>query len=145
MIKTKYKTYRKFFFKTCQNVHDISKNNESFLNLQRKVVFDADGQTYGRFVCKVAMELMKNNKIVRNSIPTTIVEVTNLNKIQFLGQKEKIKTWKHHTGYPGGFREQKIDFNNPIKLKNIFLRSVKGMLPKNRIYRYAAHNLVKIC
>lgn len=99
------------------------------------VLVDAEGETLGRFASKVA-------KILRGKYKPSFtphvdcgdnVVVINAEKINLTGNKWATKTYVRHTGYPGGQRFQTAQealVKNPI---SIIERSVKGMLPKNRL------------
>ncbi len=107
------------------------------------VLVDAEGETLGRFASKVA-------KILRGKYKPSFtphvdcgdnVVVINAEKINLTGNKWATKTYVRHTGYPGGQRFQTASealVKNPI---SIVERSVKGMLPKNRLGAAIFRNL----
>ncbi len=99
------------------------------------VLVDAEGQTLGRLASKVA-------KILRGKYKPSYtphvdcgdnVIIINAEKIELSGNKWNDKTYLRYTGYPGGQR-----FTSATELLNkhperIIEKSVKGMLPKNRL------------
>jgi large subunit ribosomal protein L13 len=61
------------------------------------------------------------------------VVVVNSEKIELTGKKSLQKIYRHHSGYPGGFKE--ISFEKMLKEhpERIIENAVKGMLPDNRL------------
>ena len=108
--------------------------NKATVNKQW-VLVDAEGQTLGRLATKVAKLL--RGKYKTNYTPHVDcgdnVVVVNAEKINLTGNKWNDKTYIHHTGYPGGQRSQTaltLLKKDPARLIE---KSVKGMLPKNRL------------
>ena len=99
------------------------------------VLVDAEGQTLGRLASKVA-------KILRGKYKTNYtphvdcgdnVIVINAEKINLSGNKWSEKEYQRYTGYPGGQRSiiaQDLLEKHP---ERIIEKSVKGMLPKNKL------------
>lgn len=99
------------------------------------VLVDADGQTLGRFASKVAVLLRGKHKT--NFTPHVDcgdnVIVINAEKINLTGNKWNDKTYIRHTGYPGGQRSltaNELFGKDPARIVE---KSVKGMLPKNKL------------
>ena len=113
-------------------------------NVEKKwYVVDAEDQPLGRMASKVA-------KIIRGKHKTSFsphvdcgdhVIIINAEKVALTGKKMFQKTYLHHTGYPGGQRAttaRELLIRKPIAMVE---RSVKGMLPKNRLGSQLFHNL----
>jgi large subunit ribosomal protein L13 len=107
------------------------------------VVVDADGQTLGRMASKVAKLL--RGKYKPNFTPHVDcgdnVVVINAEKINLSGNKWESKTYIRHTGYPGGQRSltaNELFAKDPARLVE---KSVKGMLPKNKLGAELFRNL----
>ena len=107
------------------------------------LVVDADGQTLGRFASKVAMLI--RGKYKPNFTPHVDcgdnVIVINAEKIQLTGKKWTDKSYIRHTGYPGGQRSltaTELFAKDPARLVE---KSVKGMLPKNKLGAALFRNL----
>ncbi len=99
------------------------------------LLVDAEGQTLGRLASKVAKFLRGKHKT--NFTPHVDcgdnVIVINAEKIQLSGNKWEDKTYLRYTGYPGGQRSttaQELLEKHP---ERIIEKSVKGMLPKNKL------------
>lgn len=107
------------------------------------VLVDADGQTLGRLASKVAKLLRGKHK--PNFTPHVDcgdnVIVINAEKINLTGNKWSEKTYVRHTGYPGGQRTltaNEMFAKDPARLVE---KSVKGMLPKNKLGAVLFRNL----
>ena len=107
------------------------------------VLIDAEGQTLGRLASKVAILLRGKHK--PNFTPHVDcgdnVVVVNASKVNLTGKKWEDKTYIRHTGYPGGQRtltSKQLFDKNP---STIIEKSVKGMLPKNKLGAALFRNL----
>jgi large subunit ribosomal protein L13 len=107
------------------------------------VLVDAEGQTLGRLASKIAILLRGKHKT--NFTPHVDcgdnVIVVNSEKINLSGNKWNEKTYIRHTGYPGGQRSltaTEMFSKDPARLVE---KSVKGMLPKNKLGAALFRNL----
>ena len=107
------------------------------------VLVDAEGQTLGRLASKVAILLRGKHK--PNFTPHVDcgdnVIVINASKVHLTGKKWEDKKYIRYTGYPGGQRSLSA---NQLFAKNpssIIEKSVKGMLPKNKLGSALFRNL----
>lgn len=107
------------------------------------VLVDAEGQTLGRLASKIAILLRGKHKT--NFTPHVDcgdnVIVINSEKINLSGKKWSEKTYIRHTGYPGGQRSltaTEMFSKDPARLVE---KSVKGMLPKNKLGAALFRNL----
>lgn len=99
------------------------------------VVVDAEGQTLGRLASKVAKLL--RGKYKPNFTPHVDcgdnVIVINAAKVVVTGKKWDDKEYIRYTGYPGGQRFMTTAQLMEKGADRLFLKVVKGMLPKNRL------------
>ena len=107
------------------------------------VLIDAEGQTLGRLASKVAILLRGKHK--PNFTPHVDcgdnVIIINSEKINLSGNKWNDKSYIRHTGYPGGQRSltaTEMFAKDPARLVE---KSVKGMLPKNKLVAALFRNL----
>ena len=115
------------------------------------VVVDATDQVLGRLCTKVAKLLRGKYKpeFTPNVDCGDNVIIVNADKIRITGNKMTDRIYLNFTGYPGGQREltpevlMKKSYNKHIKpgMHPLYLRVVKGMLPKNRLGRKLIKNL----
>ncbi len=104
--------------------------------IERKwYLIDAEGQTLGRLTSRIA-------SILRGKTKTTFtpsvdmgdfVVVINAEKVHVTGNKTQQKMYRHHTGYPGGFRETSFDKLIQKHPERIIEKAVRGMLPHTRL------------
>ena len=125
--------------------------NKSTVNKEWLLV-DAEGQTLGRLASKVAKLLRgkyKTNFTPHVDCGDNII-VINAEKIQLSGNKLEEKTYLRYTGYPGGQRSTTANELLSKHPERLIEKSVKGMLPKNKlgadlfrnlkVYAGATHN-----
>ena len=110
------------------------------------VLVDASGQNLGRLASRVAILLRGKHK--PNFTPHVDcgdnVIVVNAEKINLTGNKWADKSYIRHTGYPGGQRRltaTEMFEKNPTRLIE---KSVKGMLPKNKLGAALYRNLTVV-
>ena len=115
------------------------------------VVIDATDQVLGRLCSQVAKILRGKNKPCY--LPFVEcgdnVIIINAEKVILTGNKMTDRIYLNFTGYPGGQREltpevlMKKSYSKHIKpgMHPLYLRVVKGMLPKNRLGRKLIKNL----
>lgn len=99
------------------------------------LLVDAEGEILGRLASKVAK--MLRGKYKPNFTPHVDcgdnVIVINAEKIQLSGSKWDNKTYQRYTGYPGGQRNTSAKELLEKQPERIVEKSVKGMLPKNKL------------
>ena len=115
------------------------------------VVIDATDQVLGRLCSKVAKILRGKNKPSYSPFVECgdNVIIINADKVVLTGKKWTDRVYYSYTGYPGGQRETtpevllKKSFNKHLKpgMHPLYIRVVKGMLPKNRLGRKLIKNL----
>jgi large subunit ribosomal protein L13 len=98
-------------------------------------VIDAEGQTLGRLATVVANLLRGKNKPTFTPHVDTgdFVIIVNADKIVVTGKKSSDKLYRHHTGWPGGFRTtnfEKLQAEKPVKVVE---KAVRGMLPHTKL------------
>lgn len=99
------------------------------------LLVDAENEILGRLASKVAFLLRGKHKT--NFTPHVDcgdnVIVINAEKVRLTGKKWTDRHYFSHTGYPGGQKlttPKELITKNPIGLVE---KSVRGMLPKNRL------------
>ena len=98
-------------------------------------VVDAANIPLGRVASQVAAVLRGKNKTIYTPHVDTgdYVIVINTDKMVLTGNKLNDKKYYHHSGYPGGIKEE--IYKDIMAKKSDFAleRAVKGMLPKNSL------------
>ncbi|HOJ18317.1 MAG: 50S ribosomal protein L13 [Ignavibacteriales bacterium] len=100
-------------------------------------VVDASDQVLGRLATKIARVIRGKEKAIftPNMDTGDFVIVLNAEKVQVTGKRETMKTYIHHSMYPGGLKTrtyQELKEKNP---EFIIHNAVKGMLPKTKLGR----------
>jgi len=100
-------------------------------------VVDATDKVLGRLASEIAKILRGKHKPIftPNFDTGDFVIVINAEKIKLSGKREELKTYFHHTQFPGGGKE--TTFKEMIKKhpERVIEHAVWGMLPKNRLGR----------
>lgn len=115
------------------------------------VVIDATDQVLGRLCSVVAKILRGKNKpsYTPNLDCGDNVIIINADKVRLTGKKMTDREYLSYTGYPGGQRVttpellMKKAHNKHIKpgYNPLFIKVMKGMLPKNRLGRRIIENM----
>src|SRR4030066_1169031 len=96
---------------------------------------DAKGKVLGRISTHIAKLLMGKQKSTYTDHLDMgdYVVVTNASEIEISGNKANYKSYKSHSGYPGGFKE--VSYAKMMKEapEKIIVHAVSGMLPDNRL------------
>ena len=110
------------------------------------VLVDAEGQALGRLASKVAKLIRGKHK--PNFTPHVDcgdnVIIINAEKITLSGNKWTDKSYIRHTGYPGGQKSltaTELFGKDPARVVE---KSVKGMLPKNKLGAALFRNLTVV-
>jgi len=110
---------------------EISKNQIN----RGKHQFDATDRIAGRLASEVAILLMGKHKV--NYQPSLdqgdFVEISNINKLKFSGDKLSQKVYYRVTGYPGGLIETPLKKIFKDKPEELFNKIIKNMLPNNKL------------
>ncbi|MEX0986513.1 MAG: 50S ribosomal protein L13 [Bacteroidales bacterium] len=107
------------------------------------VLVDATDQILGRLAARVAMILRGKHKpsFTPHVDCGDNVIIINAEKVKLTGNKLTQRLYVRHSGYPGGQKTETVE--NLLKRRPIAVveRSIKGMLPKNRLGSELFRNL----
>jgi large subunit ribosomal protein L13 len=106
-------------------------------------VVDADGLTLGRMATEVARVLRGKHKPTYTPHMDTgdHVIIVNADKVVLTSGKAEKKQVFRHSGYPGGIRSTTYAKLLADKPEEAVRRTVRGMLPKNRLGRQMLRKL----
>ena len=98
-------------------------------------VVDATNIPLGRVASQVAAVLRGKNKPIYTPHVDTgdYVIVINTDKMVLTGKKMEDKKYFHHSGYPGGIKEESYKDMMANKSDFVLEKAIKGMLPKNSL------------
>lgn len=105
---------------------------------------DATNKILGRLATEISILL--RGKKEPNFNPSIMgrnkVVVFNVDKIRTSGKKMSQKMYRHHTGFHGGLKEERLDTLMARDSRLVLRRAVMGMLPKNKLRVRVIKNLV---
>ncbi len=96
---------------------------------------DATDQVLGRLASKIARIIRGKNKAIftPNADTGDFVVVINAEKVKVTGKRQTLKTYTHHSGYPGGLKTKSFRQLMATKPEFVIHNAVQGMLPKTRL------------
>ena len=98
-------------------------------------IIDASKMPLGKLAVVIADKLMGKSKVTYTPHIDNgdYVVVVNAKKLVVTGEKMTQKKYYHHSGYPGGIRELKLEEVIEKDASRAIREAVKGMLPKNKL------------
>nr|YP_010619332.1 Ribosomal protein L13 [Amplisiphonia pacifica]WAX03345.1 Ribosomal protein L13 [Amplisiphonia pacifica] len=125
---------------------NINKNKTIIKESEEKIswyIIDAKEYRLGRLSSKVAYLLRNKNNI--NYLPyregKSRIIIINSKQIQITGNKNTQKTYKRHSGRPGGLKIEVFEKLQKRIPNRILEHAIKGMLPKNSLGRRLMKNI----
>lgn len=105
---------------------------------------DATNKILGRLATEVAVLLRGKNapSFDPAKLSGNKVFIYNTDKIKFSGKKTSQKLYRHHSGYHGGLKEEKLEDLVKRDSRLVLKYAVMGMLPKNRQRAKIIKNLI---
>jgi len=113
------------------------------LNKENWIEINAKGRTLGRLATEISVYLLGKNKPTYSpdKLSSNFVIITNASEIHVTGSKLDNKEIYSHSGFVGGLKRETLGNalkSNPSK---VLRKSVKGMLPKNKLSEKLIHRL----
>ena len=104
---------------------------------RRWYLIDADSQVLGRIATQAAKLLQGKHKPQYTPFLDLgdHVVIVNAQSVRLTGQKEEQKVYRHHSGYPGGLREDRVKSVRSERPTRMVEQAVRGMLPKTKLGR----------
>lgn len=98
-------------------------------------VIDASEVPLGRLSTKVAELLIGKGKpqFTKHIDCGDFVIITNAENLVVTGKKVTDKKYYHHTGHPGGIKEEALKDKMEKDPSSVIVKSVRGMLPVNKL------------
>jgi len=106
---------------------------------------DATNKAIGRVATEAAVFLMGKDTPAfrRNTAPNVKVTISNSSKAKIDTKKMREKKYNSYSGYPGGLKT--VNMEKMIEKKGyaeVFKKSVRGMLPANKLRKIMMNNLI---
>jgi len=98
-------------------------------------LFDAKGKVLGRLATEAAKFLIGKHKVIYTPHLDMgdYVVIINAKDIVLTGAKMANKVYQSHSGYPGGFKEVKVQKMMDEMPTRIIEKAIYGMIPTNRL------------
>ena len=98
-------------------------------------VFDAEGQTLGRFATEIASILRGKNKpsFAPNHDTGDFVIIINADKLKLTGSKLEQKMYYTHSRYPGGLKGRNAATLLERTPEKVAYHAIAGMIPRHRL------------
>ena len=112
-------------------------------NTENWIEINAKGRTLGRLATEISVFLLGKNEPTYSpdKLSSNFVIITNASEIHVTGSKLDNKEIYSHSGFIGGLKRETL--GNAIKSNpsKVLRKSVKGMLPKNKLSEKLIHRL----
>lgn len=111
---------------------------------KKEFIIDAKGKRLGRLATEVASILIGKNRtdFVKYKAPEVEVKIVNASQMDISEKKALQETYETYSGHPGG---RKVETLGRLATRRgyaeVIRRTVKGMLPKNRLTPVRMKNL----
>lgn len=98
-------------------------------------LIDVKNKILGRSATEIALLLTGKRKpnFVRNLDVGDYVVVINAKEVKTTGNKESLKKYIRHSGYPGGFKSEVLADLRKRNPGEVIIHAVAGMIPQNRL------------
>lgn len=109
----------------------------------REYTIDATGKRLGKIATLAASYLNDKNEpdFARNTVALVSVTITNASKMD-LSEKKSKEIYQSYSGYPGGRRTETLEhLGKRLGYGEAVRRTIKGMLPKNKLQARMMKNL----
>ena len=103
----------------------------------------AKGKRLGKVATEAATVLMGKNRtdFAKHTVAPVSVKIVNASQLD-VTDKKKNEIYQSYSGYPGGRRTETLEHLGERRgYAEVVRRTVKGMLPKNRLQSVLMHNL----
>jgi large subunit ribosomal protein L13 len=106
-------------------------------------LIDGEGKSLGRVAARAAAIVRGKEKVAfaPHQEVGDFVVVVNADKLVMTGNKAQDKLYRHHTGYPGGLKEETYAKLAARKPTEPLAHAVHGMLPKGPLGRKLLNNV----
>lgn len=110
----------------------------------REYTIDATGKRLGDVITQAARFLLGKDSpdFARNTVAAVTVRIENASKLD-IPEKKLRETYERYSGYPSGRKVETLEhLARRMGYDEVVRRSIKNMLPKNRLQKPRLKNLV---
>ncbi|MBI3956655.1 MAG: 50S ribosomal protein L13 [Candidatus Kerfeldbacteria bacterium] len=107
------------------------------------IIIDATGKPLGRLASRVALLLRGKHLpgFQANVQPLQKIRVTNISRVRVSTRTLEQKQYYRSSGHPGGLKATPMGTVFAKNPSEVFYRTVKGMLPANKLTKQLLMNL----
>lgn len=112
---------------------------------KKEYVIDAQGKRLGKLATEVASLLIGKNltDLVKYKVPEVSVKVINARLLDVPEKKAAHEEYQNYSGHPGGLRRETLGrLATRRGYGEVIKRTVRGMLPKNKLQKIRLQNLI---
>lgn len=109
----------------------------------REYTIDAAGKRLGKVATEAARYLMGKDSpdFERHTTAAVLVTITNASKLD-VTEKKREEIYQSYSGYPSGRKVETLEhLGERLGYAEVVKRTVKGMLPKNKLQKVMMKNL----
>lgn len=113
-------------------------------NPTTEYVIDATGKRLGKIATEAASVLNGKNspQFAKNVVAPVVVKIENASKLDIRYGKET-EIFQTYSGYPSGQRSETLEhLAKRLGYGEVIRRTIKGMLPKNKLQKLRMQNLI---
>ena len=110
---------------------------------KKEYTIDAEGKRLGKVATQAATYLIGKNSpsVARNIVTPVIVHIINASKMDVPTKKAQ-EIYQSYSNYPGGRKTETMEhLGKRVGYSEAVRRTVKGMLPKNKLQTLMMKNL----
>jgi len=118
-------------------------NTMTDTNTTTEYTINAEGKRLGKVATEAAVLLMGKNdtNFAKHTVADVHVKIENAAKLD-IPEKKKGEIYQSYSGYPGGRRTETLEhLGERLGYSEVVRRTVKGMLPKNKLQARMMKNL----
>ncbi len=111
--------------------------------IKKEYTIDANGMRLGKVATTAASYLIGKNSpsVTRNNVTAVQVNIINASKLD-VPVKKKEDIYQSYSGYPGGRKTETLEHLGKRRgYAEVLKRTIKGMLPKNKLQPLMLRNL----
>lgn len=113
-------------------------------NATTEYTIDAAGKRLGKVATEAATVLMGKDRtdFAKHTVAPVTVKIENASKLD-VPEKKKGEIYQSYSGYPGGRKTETLEhLGKRLGYSEVVRRTVKGMLPKNKLQAVLMKQLI---
>jgi len=116
----------------------------TIITRKNEYTIDATAKRLGKVATEAATVLLGKDKadFAKHTVADVVVKIENASKMD-IPEKKKTEIYQSYSGYPGGRKTETLEhLGKRLGYAEVVRRTVKGMLPKNKLQALMMKNLI---